>query len=213
MGLVRISKQALQLQRAVALVLMLCLVSPGARSQAPGADTDALARQLVSAALGVPVASTRVVSNEPREFPDASLDCPAPGMAYAQVLTPGRVVIVEAEGRRFDVRVAGNAGRICYRRQGTRAAAGPSGPGPGPAELAEAARQDLAGRLAADAAGISVLNIRRLSAGEIVPGCGPVCTGDAARCGYGIRLLADERTFDYVSQGEAIRPCPEIASR
>jgi hypothetical protein len=198
-------------QRAAALLLMLCLASPAARPQGPVADPEAVARQLVAEALGVPATSTHVVSSEPREFADASLDCPAPGMAYAQVLTPGWVVIVEAEGRRFDVRVAGHAGRICHRRQGGRASTVLSRPEP--AALAEAARQDLAGRLALDAAGISVLNIRRLSAGEVVPGCGLVCTGDDARCGYGIRLLADERTFDYVSQGEAVRPCPEIASR
>lgn len=189
----------------------MCLAGAAARSETPGEAADALAQQLVSETLGVPLESTRVVSSTPREFPDASLDCPAPGMAYAQVLTPGRVVIVEAEGRRFDVRVAGNSGLICYRRKGGRSTAEPAGPAP--AELAEAARQDLARHLAVDTAEIQVMNIRRLKAGEQAPGCGQVCNSDEARCGYGFRLLYDGRAFDYVSEEDRVRPCPDIASR
>lgn len=194
----------------VALGLLLCLAGTPARPEA-ATPPDLIARQLVSAALGVPLQSTRVVSSTPREFVDASLDCPAPGMAYAQVLTPGHAVIVEADGRRFDVRVAGNSGLICYRRKGGPAAT--SLPRPDPARLAETARQDLAHRLAAEPAEIQVMNVRGLTAGERAPGCGEVCSTGTARCGYGIRLLWDGRAFDYVSDGDGVRPCPDIASR
>lgn len=210
MAVVHTGRQAGYLRRATALGLLLCMAGLAARAEGTGSAADAIARQLVATALGVPVQSTRVVSRTLRDFPDTSLDCPAPGMAYAQVITPGQVLIVEAEGRRFDVRVAGNAGRICHRRKGGRMAAPP---GPAPAELAESARQDLARRLGVDAAEIQVLNIRRLGAGEQVPGCGPVCSGDTATCGYGIRLLAEERAFDYVSAADHVRPCPDISSR
>jgi hypothetical protein len=43
-----------------------------------------------------------IQSIEPVTWPDASLGCPQPGMAYAQVLTPGFRVIVEAGGEVYE---------------------------------------------------------------------------------------------------------------
>ena len=93
-----------------------CAADPGpARSGA--AAPEAIALQSVADALGIAPTGARVISSEFRDFPDASLGCPQPGMAYAQVITPGYRVLVEADGRRFDVRVAGTQGRICYLRK------------------------------------------------------------------------------------------------
>jgi len=193
-----------------ALGLLAWLVGAGAWAATAPATPEDIARQLVGQTLGVPAQAVQVVSSTPREFPDTSLDCPAPDLAYAQVLTPGHVVIVETEGRRFDVRVAGASGRICHRRKGSPSA---PPPGPLPAQAAAAAREDLARRLAVDVAEIQVMNLRKLTAGEVVPGCGPVCGPEAGYCGYGIRLLLDGQVFDYVSAGDEVRPCTEIASR
>ena len=44
----------------------------------------------------------RVVHVEPREWPDRSLGCPRPGMGYAQAITPGYLIVVEADGRRLE---------------------------------------------------------------------------------------------------------------
>jgi hypothetical protein len=46
-----------------------------------------------------------VVDYEEVDWPDSSLGCPQPDMAYAQVITPGYKVIVEAEGKQYDVRI------------------------------------------------------------------------------------------------------------
>ncbi len=35
---------------------------------------------------------------EPRDWPDSSLGCPQPDMLYAQVITPGYLVVVEVSG-------------------------------------------------------------------------------------------------------------------
>ncbi len=98
-----------------------------------------IARQAVAAELGVGIAATRVVRMESRDFPDTSLDCPDPGMLYAQVITPGNQVIVEADGRRFDVRVAGTRGKICRQRK--KPAPAPEAAAPA-RELGEAVRRD-----------------------------------------------------------------------
>lgn len=57
-----------------------------------------LARRDLADKLGVSMDLIRVVSVEPKEWPDTSLGCPEPGKFYAQVLTPGfRVVLAVGE--------------------------------------------------------------------------------------------------------------------
>lgn len=46
-------------------------------------------------------AEVTVKSVTEREWSDASLGCPQPGMVYAQVITPGYVVVIEAEGEEY----------------------------------------------------------------------------------------------------------------
>ena len=38
-------------------------------------------------------------------------------MSYLQVVTPGHRVLMEADGRRFDVRVTDGFGRLCRQRK------------------------------------------------------------------------------------------------
>lgn len=189
--------------------ILACLVGLVALDAGAG-EPAAIARQAVAATLGVPASEVRIVRVEPREFRDGSLDCPQPGMAYAQVITPGHQVIVESGGRRFDVRVAGDTGRICHRRKPA-----PPGAAAGPRESGEAARRDLATRLGVPPGDVAVTALRRLRPGEEVPGCGVPCPASEARtaCPVGIRLRAGDRDYEYVSGADGARPCPEIASR
>jgi hypothetical protein len=56
----------------------------------------------IAAELGVDVGEVQVLIAEPREWPDASLGCPEPGHAYADVITPGYLVVVQAGGEEFE---------------------------------------------------------------------------------------------------------------
>jgi hypothetical protein len=91
--------------------LSACQTQPAAEAQETPAEKG---RQLVADHLNLALEATTLVSSTAVEFSDSSLGCPQPGMAYAQVITPGHRVIVEADGRRFDVRVAGSHARICH---------------------------------------------------------------------------------------------------
>jgi hypothetical protein len=51
---------------------------------------------------GTDQAAVRVVSVEPQDWPNASLGCPKPGIMYAQVITPGLLIVLEAGGRRLE---------------------------------------------------------------------------------------------------------------
>ena len=197
--------------RQWASLLLILLAVPAAEAEPPG--PEAVARETVAGALGIDQAGVRVIGSEARDFPDGSLDCPEPGMAYAQVITPGFKVRVDANGRRFDVRVAGTVGRICHRRKPSPDR--PAQDGTQPQTPGEAARQDLALRLGTSPDAISITSQRRLKPGETLPGCGEVCSRDApsSACGTGVRLRSGERTFDYVALATGVRPCPDIASR
>ena len=78
-------------------------------------NPETVAKELIGEFLDVPAADITLVSLNAQEFNDSSLGCPEPGMSYLQALTPGYRVVVEADGRRFDVRVSRGYGRICRR--------------------------------------------------------------------------------------------------
>jgi hypothetical protein len=61
-----------------------------------------LAQEDLARKLGLASEAIRVVSVEAVEWRDTSLGCPQPGMMYAQVITPGYRVVLQAGGQRYD---------------------------------------------------------------------------------------------------------------
>ena len=74
---------------------------------------EAVAVSAVAAQSGLTPDQLVVISLEAMNFADGSLDCPQPGIAYPQVITPGYWVLLEGGSQSFDVRVSGDRGRIC----------------------------------------------------------------------------------------------------
>ncbi len=202
----------------MALALLVACDQPRPASETPAApavirqpsgDPDAIARALVAERLGVKPAEVSIVSSQARPFSDSSLDCPEPGMSYLQVITPGHVVIVEADGRRFDVRVSGKYGRICHRRK-PGAPGQHEEPGPDDAVLIDQARADLAIRLGTEPDQIAVLGSAPVSAGQRLPGCVVECEPRATNCGLVVRLFSDGRYYDYLARDQRTTPCPPL---
>lgn len=80
----------------------------------PPATTPELgAREAVAARLQIDVEFVEVVSSRAFDFPDSSLGCPQPGMAYVQSITPGHRVLVTVNNEEYDVRVSGSRSLIC----------------------------------------------------------------------------------------------------
>ena len=74
------------------------------------------AAELLAGELGVAVAGLEVVSATALTWPDASLGCPQPGMLYAQVLTPGYLVVIRDAGgaeRRVHTNEDGSSAIVC----------------------------------------------------------------------------------------------------
>jgi hypothetical protein len=91
---------------------------PGSRAVQPGADPVAL--QETNAAIddlskrtGIPKSDIKVVSVEAVQWPDASVGCPQPDRMYAQVVTPGYLIILEAGGQTYEYHSAGAGVGLC----------------------------------------------------------------------------------------------------
>ena len=65
--------------------------------------------------LGVAKSAITLVKIEAVEWPDASLGCPRPGMMYAQVITPGYLVVLRASGRNYEYHTSMTRAVACER--------------------------------------------------------------------------------------------------
>jgi hypothetical protein len=93
--------QALTLEQSEATAGEPRAVAPAAGTPGASGDTAWLTAAIADD-LGVPPDTIQVVSIEPRNWPDASLGCPQPDMLYAQVVTPGYLVLVDVSGEQIE---------------------------------------------------------------------------------------------------------------
>jgi hypothetical protein len=75
-----------------------------AASPSPGSADTPTALVIADAAqqTGVVAAEIVVERVEAHTWPDRSLGCPRPGVGYAQVITPGYLIVVQARGQRLE---------------------------------------------------------------------------------------------------------------
>lgn len=177
----------------------------------PPAETNpaTVAKRVIAEFLSVPMTDVTLVSSQEQEFSDSSLGCPEPGMSYLQALTSGHQVIVEADGRRFDIRVSGGHGKICHRQKTRKKPRKPPANTPASA-LIDLARHDLAKLLQTEVEQIAILDVRPFNAGTPIEGCTPDCRDSKDQCGYMIGLFHDGRRYDYHANQNNAEPCPPI---
>jgi hypothetical protein len=58
----------------------------------------------------------RILSYEEREWPSTALGCPQPGFSYAQVVTPGYLVMLLADGTEFTYHTNQSTGVVLCSR-------------------------------------------------------------------------------------------------
>jgi hypothetical protein len=70
---------------------------------APGSETAvAAAIANLSKQTGLPTDQINIDSVTAMEWPDSSLGCPQEGMMYAQVITPGYLIGLSAQGKTYE---------------------------------------------------------------------------------------------------------------
>jgi len=71
-----------------------------------------MARLDLTERLGIDEENVTVKSVDATDFSDASLGVPEPGKSYAQVITPGYIIMLEAEGETYEYH--GAEDRVVY---------------------------------------------------------------------------------------------------
>ena len=147
----------------------------------------AQARENLSQRLGVGVDQVEPGEAQAVAWPDTSLGCPQPGMAYAQVITPGYRIVLTAGGKTYEYH-ADSQRRVVYcESKGAQPL-----PGGESIESVRLAREDLARRL-----GVSVDSI---TVGAII---GQEFSTDAFNCRTSKERIAKEESPQVVS-GQSI---------
>lgn len=88
--------------------------SPSPRSEA--LDDNPLVQQAkgdLAKRLDVPIEDVELIKYEPVVWSDASLGCPKPGMVYAQVVSPGYLVVLKADDQEYEYH-AGKGAEVFY---------------------------------------------------------------------------------------------------
>jgi len=119
-------------------------------------DSVVQAREDLADRLSIGVEQITLEKVEAVEWPDASLGCPEPGKVYAQVVTPGYRIVLEAQGGSYEYHADLEQRVICCEPQQVR-----SVPVIGSTETVELARADLAQRLGVALETISVAAVLR----------------------------------------------------
>jgi hypothetical protein len=65
-------------------------------------EAEAYAKKDLAARLAIPAGNIKVMECGEATWPDASLGMPEPGQMYAQMLTEGFIVVLEAAGKTYE---------------------------------------------------------------------------------------------------------------
>ena len=91
-------------------------MSPGT-IDLPASVIDPVVADIAKTA-GVPVDQVEVISAQAVTFPDGSLGCPQPGVAYTQHLVDGYHIVAKAGGTVYDYRGTGSTFKRCTNGTG-----------------------------------------------------------------------------------------------
>jgi hypothetical protein len=168
-----------------------------------------LARQDLAKRLEMPLDRIIVFSAEPVEWADGSLGCPKPGIIYPQVITPGYLIILEADGKRYEYH-SDTVKQVILCAQGMKPALPATTPG-STEGVVHRAKSDLAQRLGLASAGIDVVRVTRVELPIQDLGCPgskePEFTIPALVTGYEIILSAGGKEHVYHARGARVVFC------
>ena len=200
--------------------------SPGKSDEAAdsSAGAQAAAEQARAAAareLKAGANEFTVVTIEPAQWSDSSLGCRKPNAMYQQVVSNGYVVVLERQGKRHQVNVAGSRAVLCDVAARLTGTVRQPLPARGLDRVASLARQDLANRLHMDVEQIRIASMEprrwtdddmncRSGKGEPVTGAPAQEAGSPSAIGYRLALNASGRTFFYHTDLRSVRACPPI---
>jgi len=165
-----------------------------------------LVKEDLAQRLNIPADEIRVVSVKAVDWPDTSLGCPKPNMFYAEVITPGFEIILEAGGQEYTY----HTGRGEYVQCEGQWPVAPT-LSPEVAALVDKAKQDLAARAGVSAGDIAIRSIQAVewrdgSLGCPQPGMNYIMM---ITPGYRIMLEANGQAYEYHASLDSVVWCKE----
>jgi hypothetical protein len=221
-----------------ALVLAACGPTPGTDDVSPGTDevspistpppaapqdtpspvasgdeeTDIVENALadLSTRLGISAETIQVVSVELVDWPDTSLGCPQEGQMYAQVIVPGRRVVLEAEGEQYTYHTGDGNVILCQDESSAPPESTPeTGLDPAVAALVEQAKADLSERAEVAVEDITVQTVQAVQWRDSSLGCPEPGMQylQVITPGYLIRLEANGEVYEYHTDDTQVVYC------
>jgi hypothetical protein len=160
-----------------------------------------------------------IVAIEAVQWSDSSLGCRRPGEMYLQVVSSGYTVVLERQGQRHRVNVAGSRAVLCNNDARGGSLAHQPVRARGLQQMTALARQDLANRLRLDVQQIRVVNMEPQRWTDSEMNCssagGAASTSDTsaaagAATGFRLTLSASGRSYFYHTDLKSVRACPPI---
>jgi hypothetical protein len=186
-----------------------------------------LAKEDLAERLSLSPVEVRLVSVEPVDWPDTGLGCPQPGMMYAQVVTAGFRVVLEAKAEKYEYHTdTGDHIVLCQPEGAGQGAAPPVSPPPattrqplvgaGPPAEAEGvirmAIEDLSGRLGLAPEAIRLVSAEAVKWSDASLGCPQpgMMYAQVITPGFRVLLEAGGKEYEYhTDQGRFVVLCEE----
>jgi len=157
----------------------------------------------------------QVVSVEAVEWPDASMGCPKPGMAYAQVVTPGYRIELQVEGQAYVYHTSSHSFVRCDENRPVEQPAEELRLGPEANTLADQAQLDLSQVLGLPVNEITVLSVEAVEWPDSSLGCPQPGMSylQVVTPGYQILLQAQGKTYSYHADRQRATYCGEMETK
>jgi hypothetical protein len=186
----------------------------GSPEQLSDVERDAAERAIAALADELHVRRDRILVDtvQALNWPDSSIGCPKPGMAYLQVVTPGYRVILRAEGQIYTVHEAGDRAFLCRHVAHAGVTAHEYKLAFG--RQMTAARDDLAKRLSVEPGEIRTVSAVPEAWSDTSLGC-PEPGIEYARTvtdGWVLTLRYRDRNYTYHADSSRAIPCPPITA-
>jgi hypothetical protein len=171
----------------------------------------------------------QLVSVEAVEWPDTSLGCPQPGMMYAQVITPGFHLVLEAAGQEYEYHTnQADYVVLCQPEAGGQKAATPASPSgvrgvepvaipelpAGAEDAVRLAMEDLARRLGLTREAIQLVSAEAVEWSDASLGCPQpgMMYAQVITPGFRVLLAARGQGYEYhTDEGRFVVLCEEDA--
>lgn len=187
-------------------------LSAGTATPDQAQEMTDLVRQDLAERLAVARDEIQVVATEAQDWPSTALGCPKPGQAYADVITPGYLIVLAAGGQEYRYHTGPNNFVLCQEELTMKKKVPQEEPLTArQQELVEQAQADLAEQLQVNPEAIHLESARAVQWPDSSLGCPKPGMNYlmVVTPGYLIKLEVDGQIYEYHGDEEKVSYCKD----